>query len=740
VSTNIFPLAYTLKLPQPPPQPPPVVRPLPPPDYVVNRVVNVPQPPPTFSLPNLPVFSPPKLGLPQPPQFEPPKLDLPRLNLPKLPGFDFAAFDPAKLPGFNEIMDWAKNRNVDVYRFDGGVTVLVDTDTKQGYMISPRGVKKLKDAEHTVKLLTSAANAQNWPELVEIKSYKDWIESLPPGVREAYTAAVGAGQFAAIAPAMDVVARWLQGKDPTADIEKFKLVSTAASQASPWAYLAGTGVGLGGAAGLGLSYLAERGAALGAQGFSQEVLTGLRASAKPAAIGVGLGGLFGSIEGELTGRNPLSEGAKYATAGLMLGLGGITREQALAGLGLGGLVGGTTAKDYGLGKGLEAGSTAFFLPLATYPTFALDVRPELAEPAAADARYASLIRYIASQVRADMSRPPHPGLAPDEVVNMARGLRWQPDAQLDLFSAIAEDALSKIRGGGDSDVVLAQLSLIRQKLDPVSRSRFDKVLSQYGLLDVKHTEPDYTLTEEAAKGLSLFTKYKEPEYILTDEAAAGLNRFFKIRSEPEYSLTDEAAKQLAQFLKPRNEQQYALTDEAAAQLALFFREPERTDAAADNAILRTKLLQRLRTLQKGSEDAAGGVVVPKVIDMTPPKTDGAPKVEVITPPKTDGTVTPTTTPSTTPTTTVPVQQIVITPRNLASYLSNINIPIQLLFAPVAVAMPVLQQYLSYRFGAPVQLRLPPPPNPSMPLGAYLRSILPRSPALLGREREVYVLI
>jgi hypothetical protein len=84
--------------------------------------------------------------------------------------------------------------------------------------------------------------------------------------------------------------------------------------------------------------------------------------------------------------------------------------------------------------------------------------------------------------------------------------------------------------------------------------------------------------------------------------------------------------------------------------------------------------------------------------------------------------------------------LVITPQNLASYLSNINIPIQLLFAPVAVAMPILQQYLSNMFGAPVQLRLPPPTNPYMPLGTYLRSIMPRAPALLGGEREVYVLI
>jgi hypothetical protein len=746
MSTNIFPLAdYTLKLPQPPPPPPPPVisRPvLPPPDYVVNRAVNIPQPPPLAPLPSfsLPTFNLPKFDLPQF-SFEQPSL--PKLDLPKLPGFDFAAFDPTKLPGFDEVVDWAKNRNVDVYRFDGGVTVLVDPDTNQGYLISRNGVKKLDDASYVVKLLQSSANAPNWPELAEVKSYKDWIESLPPGLRELYTAAVGAGQFAVVAPAADVLARWLKGEDPTKDIEKFKLVSAAASQASPWAYLAGTGVGLGGAAGLGLSYLADKGAALGAQGLAQEVLTGLRASAKPALIGAGAGTAFGAAEGALTGRNPVAEGAKYGSAGLMLGLGGITREQLLAALAESGLVGGTTAKKYGLEKGLEAGSTAFFLPL-TAPvgrglgSFTLDVRPELVEQGA-DARYASLIRYIASQVRADISRPALPGLTPDDVVNLARGLRWQPDRQIDLFSAIAEDALSKMRGGGDRDVVLTQLSLIRQKLDPVSRMRFDRVLAQYGLLDVKHAEPEYSLTDEAAAQLAQFAKYKEPEYALTDEAAAGLNRFFKLRND-EYALTDQAASQLAQFLKPRSEPQYALTDEAAAQLALFFKQPERGDA--DNAVLRARLLQRLRPQTQSPEDAAGGAYVDTI---SPAKTVNAPKTaDGTAAPATTPTTTPSTTPTTTPAATTPITtpnpQLVITPQNLASYLSNINIPVQLLFAPVAVAMPILQQYLSNALGAPVQLRLPPPPNPYMPLGTYLRSVMPRRPALLGGEREVYVLI
>jgi hypothetical protein len=762
MSTNIFPLAdYTLKLPPPPP-PPPVSRPvLPPPDYVVNRAVNVPQPPPLAPLPSFPTFSPPKFDLPPP--LQPSRLDLPSFNLPKLPGFGFAAFDPAKLPGFNEVMEWAKNRNVDVYKFDGGATVLVDPDSKEGYLISRNGVKKLDDASLVVKELSSAANAPNWLELAEVKSYKDWIESLPPGLREVYAAAVGAGQFAAVAPAADVLARWLQGKDPTTDIEKFKLVSAAASQASPWAYLAGTGVGLGGAAGLGLSYLAEKGAALGAQGLAQEVLTGLRASAKPALIGTGLGFGAGAAEGALTGRNPAAEGAKYGAAGLMLGLGGITREQLLAALAESGLIGGTTAKKYGLEKGLEAGSTAFFLPLAApvgrgLGSFTLDTAKLelLTKPAAegADVRPAVELPTV-NDVRTYMLLT---GKSySDTIAELAR--RAPPDGRRDILLNVVETAVSRLRMGYDRDAVVAVLQNVRQKLDPASRKTFDELLAQYGLLDVKHSEPEYALTDEAAKGLALFAKYREPEYALTDEAAAGLNRFFKLRGEPQYALTDQAASQLAQFLKPRSEPQYSLTDEAAGQLALFFRRPE--DGAADNAVLRARLLQRLRP--QTEEGAAGGAYVDtsKTGDVNTPKTDGAvgPKTEAA-PQKTgDGTAAPTTTPTTTPTVTTPATTssttptattptttpsppppIVITPQNLASYLSNINIPVQLLFAPVAVAVPILQQYLSNALGAPVQLRLPPPPNPYMPLGTYLRSVLPRAPALLGGEREVYVLI
>jgi len=48
--------------------------------------------------------------------------------------------------------------------------------------------------------------------------------------------------------------------------------------------------------------------------------------------------------------------------------------------------------------------------------------------------------------------------------------------------------------------------------------------------------------------------------------------------------------------------------------------------------------------------------------------------------------------------------------------------------PVSIVLPLLAQ---------MGIRLPPPPNPHMPLGAYLRML--RFPAL-GRQREVFVLI
>jgi hypothetical protein len=48
--------------------------------------------------------------------------------------------------------------------------------------------------------------------------------------------------------------------------------------------------------------------------------------------------------------------------------------------------------------------------------------------------------------------------------------------------------------------------------------------------------------------------------------------------------------------------------------------------------------------------------------------------------------------------------------------------------PASAALPLL---------ALMGLRLPPPPNPNMPLGVYLRML--RFP-VLGRQREVFVLI
>jgi hypothetical protein len=80
---------------------------------------------------------------------------------------------------------------------------------------------------------------------------------------------------------------------------------------------------------------------------------------------------------------------------------------------------------------------------------------------------------------------------------------------------------------------------------------------------------------------------------------------------------------------------------------------------------------------------------------------------------------------------------VVTERELVRFVPYL--PPTLLAMPVSVALPAVAQIISQIVGAPVSLRLPPPPNGSMQLGAYLRSILPRG-GLGGAQREVYVLL
>jgi hypothetical protein len=87
-------------------------------------------------------------------------------------------------------------------------------------------------------------------------------------------------------------------------------------------------------------------------------------------------------------------------------------------------------------------------------------------------------------------------------------------------------------------------------------------------------------------------------------------------------------------------------------------------------------------------------------------------------------------------TTTTTSTVVVNERNAVQFIPYL--PPSLLVAPVTVALPAMAQIISQIVGAPVSLRLPPPPSPNMPLGTYLRSML-RFPAL-GRQREVYVLI
>jgi len=81
--------------------------------------------------------------------------------------------------------------------------------------------------------------------------------------------------------------------------------------------------------------------------------------------------------------------------------------------------------------------------------------------------------------------------------------------------------------------------------------------------------------------------------------------------------------------------------------------------------------------------------------------------------------------------------VVVTERELVRFVPYL--PPQLLALPVSVALPAVAQVVSQLLGAPVSLRLPPPPSGGMPLGAYLRSILPLR-GLGGVQREVFVLL
>ena len=590
---------------------------------------------------------------------------------------------------------------------------------------------------------------KTWLEMQEIKN-------MPPGLRKLYSAWLGAGRYAVITPALDVLARWLRREDPTKDLEEFQRRAEAASYAAPWAHLVGQGVGLAGIAGLTAEGLIARG--VGASNI-ERLLSSLRASAKPAAVGGAAGAAAGATEGVLTGRDPFAEAAKYGSVGFMTGLGGVPWQRLAAAGILGATVGGTTAKEYGVGKGIEAGSTVFLLPivapverglggvvLGTTRRPIAGLKTEVSDP-----RYAQIIRSIASQVRSQMEVRSEPGLTPEDVATVATQLRRNPVEQRGFFQSLVEDAVAKIRGGGDADVVLTQLRLIRQKLDPVSRMRFDEVLRQYRLTDVKSTTPEYSLREEDALALTRLFR-REPEYALTDAAAQKLNLF--LRREPEYALTDEAATLLDQFLrqeprriqlaetlggpatrriklKTRSEPQYALTDETAVLLNQFLRqEPALAYRLEPSAAARQDqtYVAALAVPQRTRQVYAVAPVAAHAQETATAQTSATTTSTATTPALTQQTTTDT---ATTPTTTTDMSPSTPTerpppstpPPNVPPY-----IPSWMLYLPAYIALPLLAQ---------MGIRLPPPPNPNMPLGAYLRTL--RFPAL-GRQREVFVLI
>ena len=479
------------------------------------------------------------------------------------------------------------------------VVYVFNKDTKEGYVIDPvEGTGFYVKGTEVGRVYNPATG--EWEQLKGIDVYlrektlgmwlssltdeekellkrRERIEQLGPGFKDLYAALMGAGRFAVITPAIDVLIRWAKGEDPTKGLREFELEAAAAAEASPLAHAVGQAVGLAGVGGLTAEGLIAKGASLGASGVGRQFLAGLRSALKPAVAGTVAGATFGAAEGVLTGRDPLAEASKFGAIGLMTGLGGVAREQLItAGL-LSGVVGATTAKKYGVEKGLEAGSAVFPLAFAAPEWLsrglggvametAVARRPKPAvglksEPVpAVEAEYAQIVRNVASRIRSRMEAKPLPGLTPEDAAVIAARLRANPGEQRAFFMQLAEDAAAKIRAG--DDVALVQLRLLRDKLDPVSRMRFDEVLRQYGLTEVKAAAPEYSLREEEAQKLARLFR-REPEYQLTDESAKALNRF--LRQTPEYKLDDAVAQQLNLFLKmPKRE--YALTDEAAVRL------------------------------------------------------------------------------------------------------------------------------------------------------------------------------
>jgi len=566
------------------------------------------------------------------------------------------------------------------------------------------------------------------------------VRAMPPGLREFYSAALGAGRFAMVTPGLDVLARWLRREDPTRGLEEFHRRAEAAGYASPGAHLVGQGVALAGLGGLMAQHLAARGAAVGARGAVEQLLVGLRQTARPATVGGAAGAVAGVAVGAVAGRDPFAEAVRFGVLGATAGL-GATRQQLVAGGLLGGVVGGTTAKEHGIAKGIEAGAAVFPLPVVAPERLARGVftgftaerrlrtglltesrvaeqppQPRVELPTMQDVRmYALLARRTFSDVVADMAR------------------QSSPDARRGLFEDVAQMAIGRIRAGYDRESVFAVLRSVRSRLDPAARREFDEVLRQFGLTETKHRAPEYVLREEDAPALARLFR-REPGYALTDEAAALLGRFFGPESRGVQlvrTLSDPGARRIQlmtriepelrnyMLLKTVSEPQYVLSDRAAVLLDRLFRQEPALVYS-----LRTRQDQRQiyavapASTQRTTQQTA---TTPLQTPTTTTTTDAPPRETTTTPP-------PETPPRTPPPNQPPPDQPLRTPPPGTPPYTPPYIPTWLLNLPVSIALPLLAQ---------MGLRLPPPPNPNMPLGAYLRML--RFPAL-GRQREVFVLI
>jgi hypothetical protein len=514
-------------------------------------------------------------------------------QLPVLPSVKFQTYDPAQkkfvevggeTPIYvkdekmrEEIRRWLEQNKdkvkVAAFYDPNKPVVYVYNDKDEGYIIFP-ATGEARRAKGVSGMVGDTAKAVWYKSLtdrekkelerwLEVQRRREEIEQMTPVARELYAALIGAGRFAVVTPALDVLSRWLRGEDPTKGLEKFEAEAAAAAQASPTAHAVGQAVGLAGVGGFAAEALIARGAAAGASGVGRQFLTGLRSTLKPTVAGATAGAAFGAVEGALTGRDPLAEAAKFGFVGLLTGLGGVPRHQLIAGGLLGGVVGASTAKEHGVEKGLEAGSTVFFLPIVApvergiggiaMGTAKRPVAGLKAESIpAVEGRYTQIVRELAAQVRSGLEKKPLPGLTLEEAAAVAARLRARPAEQREFFMQLAEDAAAKIRAG--DDVALVQLRLLRDKLDPVSKMRLDEVLRQYGLSEVKHKTPEYGLTEETAPALARLFR-REPEYALRDEDAQAIDRLFRrdMQRTPGYQLTDESATLLDQFLKMPHE-------------------------------------------------------------------------------------------------------------------------------------------------------------------------------------------